>query len=302
MNSSRKPPRQQDVPLHSAGLPGMPEELSSARDTGSSSDERGRAQGKTALPRDVVWADTCAHLQTVTRDIEIRKISTGDVTLPNTKPAGNPVTLIDDDSFSAAQGYVCRGMRTAVLNFANPQRPALGAPLENTQEEDLMRRSDLGLFLYDSLRNLQGNRWYPLHNDELLIASDVTVFKDRFGDAIDPFKVDVISACALVLPKRTRNGEDFARQEDRESMREIIRTIYFAAHSAGADVIVLGAFGCGAFAGPVAAIARILFTEAQTFPFREVVLAVPSRHGMRTYETFDGQLQKLTTARRGSCM
>lgn len=292
MNRSRKPPRQQDVPLHSAGLPGIPEELSSARDTGSSSDERGRAQGKTALPRDVVWADTCAQLQTVTREIEIRKISAREVTLPSANPAANPVALIDDDSFSAAQSYVCRGMRTAVLNFANPYRPALGAPLDITQEEDLIRRSDLGLFLYDSLSNLQGNRWYPLRNDELLLANDVTVFKDRFGHAIDPFKVDVISACALFLPKRTRNGEDFARRADRESTREIIRTIYFAAHSAGADVIVLGAFGCGAFGGPVAAMARMLLTEAQTFPFREVVFAVPSRQGMRTYATFEEQLQK----------
>ncbi|ROV93194.1 hypothetical protein VMCG_08721 [Cytospora schulzeri] len=146
--------------------------------------------------------------------------------------------------------------KVAILNMASPLSPGGGFVNGATsQEEYLCMRTTL----LPSLRD----EFYRLPEVGCVFTPDVLVFRDAEGNDLDKkdrWFVDVISAAMLRLPE-TEVDEDTGRggyvhQKDRELVVDKMRAVMRVAQMRGAQKVVLGAWGCGAYGNPVGEIAR----------------------------------------------
>ena len=177
-------------------------------------------------------------------------------------------------TFEAAEAF--KGMKTAVLNFASATTPGGGVVTgSNAQEESLCRCSGL----YFSLNTPAMNSGFyephfaehnPLHNDDIIYTPSVTVFKSdtampELRPADEWFDVDVITCAAPNLridPSNSYNMGDGdvhveISDEDLQALHEKrLKRILEVALLNGAEAVVLGAFGCGAFANNPEVVAR----------------------------------------------
>lgn len=168
-------------------------------------------------------------------------------------------------TYDAASAY--KGMKTAVHNFASASNPGGGVERgANAQEECLCRCSGLYFNLniramWDGFYRPHRAAHNPIHNDDIIYTPEVTVFKTdtanpELMDEKDWYNVDVITCAAPNLRGNPRNiynngnginrikisnKELFAIQEKR------FRRILDVAAMEEEEVIILGAFGCGAF-------------------------------------------------------
>ena len=153
--------------------------------------------------------------------------------------------------------------RIAVLNFASATDPGGGVTRgASAQEECLCRCSTL----YPVLDTPQLKEAYytpnrskdNLHDDTCIYTPDIVICKtdEDMPKRTDSFvTVDVISCAAPNLratPANIYNHEGkiilhITKDELYELHYERAMHILHAAHSSGADMVVLGAFGCGAF-------------------------------------------------------
>ena len=205
-------------------------------------------------------------------------------------------------SYAAASKYLEYG-KTAVLNFANPVNPGGGAKDgAMAQEECLCRSSNLfscisddgvkdGFYEYH-IKN--GNN---MNSDRIIYTKNVTVFKsdDYIPVLLDEkrwFCVDVITCAAPYL------GE--IEWIDGNVLRNIIKgrikNIFEAAIENRVAVLILGAFGCGAFCNPPELVARafheVIIEEKFRNYFTKIVFAIKAddNKGARNYEAFDKEL------------
>lgn len=172
------------------------------------------------------------------------------------------IEVIVNASFDAAKQYSKLG-KVAVLNFANPHFP--GGGVKNgakAQEECLCRSSNLfpclnaknvydDYYLYN--RNIK-NRFF---SDRLIYTKNVTVFKDdsdvpQLMPQSEWFQVDVITCAAPYIANRKYTNKTVLK----ELFKSRIKNIFESAIDNYVDVLVLGAFGCGAFKNPPAVVAK----------------------------------------------
>ena len=178
-----------------------------------------------------------------------------------------PTTIVVSKkrTFEAAMGY--SGKKVAVLNFASASNPGGGVVNgSSAQEECLCRCSTLYYNLTEDYmwKNFylphrhQGN---PIHNDDLIYTPDVVIFKSdtvypRFMPEAGWKKVNVITCAAPNLRERPSNGFNSGDGNraviisDSELEKIHIkrgRKILEAATANKNEVVILGAFGCGAF-------------------------------------------------------
>ena len=152
--------------------------------------------------------------------------------------------------------------RIAVLNFASATNPGGGVTSgSSAQEESLCRCSTLYpvlnshyLFKNFYLPNRQEHN--PLHNDVVIYSPEIIICKSDDGmyrrlNKEEFVKVDVISAAAPNLRERpTNTGYNAISILDKELYDIHIsrgKQIIEIAMQNNADILVLGAFGCGAF-------------------------------------------------------
>lgn len=203
-------------------------------------------------------------------------------------------------TFAVARKYLHLGKIT-VLNFANPENPGGGVQYgAMAQEECLCRSSNLYPCLcdknvfkdyYEYHRNLK-NTFY---SDRLIYTKDITVFKDDNNiPQILPehmwFTVDVITCAAPYIAKRKYTNSTALLL----LFKSRIKNIFEAARDNKADVIILGAFGCGAFKNPpliVAEAFRQVICEQDYFKcFRKIVFAIkPTGEHCPNLIAFEGQ-------------
>ena len=199
-------------------------------------------------------------------------------------------------TFEAAQDYAKLGEKVAVLNFASSTNPGGGVVNgAGAQEECLCRISTL-YFTLDTDENWK--RFYnphrkartPLHNDDILYTKNITVFKsDTTSPKLLPenewYDVDVITCAAPNLRENPsnrynlgdvnqrlilNNEELYSLHEKRDSR------IFDAAASQNVDVLVLGAFGCGAFMNDPKVVAKVMLSLAKKYAhfFKTIEFAV----------------------------
>lgn len=215
-------------------------------------------------------------------------------------------------TLATARKYLHIG-KTAVLNFANPENPGGGVQYgAMAQEECLCRSSNLYPCLcdasvfndyYEYHRNLK-NTFY---SDRLIYTKDITVFKDDNDiPQILPermwFTVDVITCAAPYIAKRKYTNSTALLL----LFKSRIRNIFEAARDNKADVIILGAFGCGAFKNPpliVAEAFRQVICEQDYFKcFRKIVFAIkPTGEHCPNLNAFTGQFDMYSPDAKERC-
>ncbi len=188
------------------------------------------------------------------------------------KPAQVLVTA--KRSFEAASAY--KGRKVCVHNFASASNPGGGVTRgANAQEECLCRCSGLYFALntpemWDEFYMPHRNAHDPIHNDDIIYTPDVTVFKtDTAAPKLMPesdwYDVNVITCAAPNLrgvPGNIYNPGDGissvkVSDEQLQAIHEKrLRRILDVALMEGNEVVILGAFGCGAFMNNPEVVAR----------------------------------------------
>ena len=216
-------------------------------------------------------------------------------------------------TYEAASAY--KGKKVAVLNFASASNPGGGVVKgASAQEECLCRCSTLFFALSDEkmrdgFYTPHRNAHNPLHNDDIIYTPDVTVFKTdtaspKLMDENDWYKVDVITCAAPNLRNNPTNkynpGDGNAISISDKELMDIhekkLKRILDVAVANGAEVVILGAFGCGAFRNnpvTVAVAARNVLPDYFN-AFETIEYAVYCRDGdERNYEAFYSALAGL---------
>lgn len=209
-----------------------------------------------------------------TEDINIKE----DVSKQNSKKM--EIIVSKKRSFEAASAY--KDKKVCVHNFASASNPGGGVTKGAfAQEECLCRISTLYPCISDGKTKaafhdyhrslLMGEVMTPLYNDDCIYTPGVVVFKrDEESPALMPesnwYTVDVITCAAPNLrsiPSNRMNsgaGKRKAPQILVEELKEIhkkrMRRILDLAKKNGAEVVILGAFGCGAFQNPPEVVAE----------------------------------------------
>ena len=187
-------------------------------------------------------------------------------------------------SFEAAKAF--KSMKVAVLNYANNHSIG-GAPyLSGAQEESLCRCSTLlpclqameKPFYQKHIDMYNKGQMDNMGNADLIYTPDVLVFKTdvrtepiypQMMDSESWYTANVITCAAPVLSdpeKRPENYEDI--------MRARIRKILDVAAKEGNEVIILGAWGCGAFQNPIAIVSKLFVECLKDYHFPIVVFAL----------------------------
>ncbi|MFR6466756.1 MAG: TIGR02452 family protein [Ruminococcus sp.] len=179
-------------------------------------------------------------------------------------------------SFEAASEYAREGKKVCVLNFASATNPGGGVTRGSTaQEECLCRCSTLYPCLNnDKMRQLFYNPHRkaenPLYNDDCIYTPDVTVFKTDTSVRKnwlrkDWYRVDVLTCAAPNLRRKPSNsmnphaGKTAAKIRNSDLYDLLVKRItriFQVAIANGTEILVLGAFGCGAFCNPPMIVAR----------------------------------------------
>ena len=114
----------------------------------------------------------------------------------------------------------------------------------------------------------------PLHNDDCIYTPGVVVFKSDLGrprllPEAEWYTVNVLTCAAPNLRERPSNGMnsgdgDVAVRIGREDLQRLhekrMRRVLEIASATGNAVVILGAFGCGAFRNPPEVVAQAMKT------------------------------------------
>ncbi len=168
-------------------------------------------------------------------------------------------------TYEAAGGY--KGQSVAVLNFASASNPGGGVIHGSSAQEECLCRCSTLYFNLNEKTNWE--KFYlphrraanPLHNDDIIYTPDIVIFKSdtaypKLLPEADWQKVNVITCAAPNLreqPSNLYNNGDGntsinISDADLQALHEKRgRRILDVAAANKNDVLILGAFGCGAF-------------------------------------------------------
>lgn len=173
-------------------------------------------------------------------------------------------------SYEAASAY--KDQKVCVHNFASATTPGGGVVKgSGAQEECLCRTSTLYFCIntqdmWDGFYNPHRRDLDNIHNGDLIYTPNVFVIK---SDTAQPkrlqekdwYKVDVITLAAPKLRGGARHGEKPRSVTDKELL-EIhetrMRRFCDVAKANDVEVLILGAFGCGAYMNPVNVVAQAM--------------------------------------------
>lgn len=207
------------------------------------------------------------------------------------------LVLTKERTFQAAEKYVrnpCyQGKRICVLNFASSMNPGGGVVRgASAQEESLCRCSTL-YFCLDAVRDTfylpHRNGLSFLHNDDVIYTPRVTVFKSDVAKPSplaekDWYQVDVISCAAPNLHRYFGQLLKVLGTEEKpaiscEHLFQIhtkrLSRILDVAVQQQVDVMILGAFGCGAFMNDPEVVSKAMVQVAREYAHCFKVIEFP---------------------------
>ena len=144
----------------------------------------------------------------------------------------------------------------------------------------------------------------PLYNDDLLYTPGVVVFKtdtsapERMEEK-DWYQVDIITCAAPNLRKKPSNAMNpsagnapvkISEKALYELQMQRLERVFQAAASNEAEVLILGAFGCGAFCNPPRIVARAFRSVQEKYAsyFETIEYAVfCGRNNTQNYDAFN---------------
>lgn len=225
------------------------------------------------------------------------------------KTVDTVVSVTGERSYQAAMRLRAESAdaRIAVMNFANAFHPGGGVKKgSSAQEESLCRTSTLYPLLYrrtlrDSFYKHHYDRNTPKASDSLIYTEGVIICKSdedlpKRLPKEEWVKVDVITVAAPDLRSKSNQHAPLVAGGTYMNDAELFgyhvkRAIHVLTCAAAkrAEVLVLGAFGCGAFQNNPEVVARAYKTALAEFPkvFKKIVFAVYCPPGgSANYEAF----------------
>lgn len=218
-------------------------------------------------------------------------------------------------TLEASEVYAKKGKKVCILNFASATNPGGGVVHgSSAQEEAICRCSTLYSCL--SIKEMWNQFYYPhrnadnpLYNNDCIFTPMVKVFK---GDTNFPellpeaewWEVDVITCAAPNLRKVPSNHmnpnagskkAEISYQELKELHTSRINRIFEVAIANKAEILILGAFGCGAFCNPPELVAEVFaeFTEKYRDCFDVIEYAVfHTERETENYKAFKNAMRR----------
>ena len=208
---------------------------------------------------------------------EMRSVYYRDVPLP--PPPAQPLAwqahMQRTDAVTAILSH--RRQRVCALNFANAMVPGGGYILGgNAQEEALCRAS----LLYYTIRAVtpfyRRNRLHilPDYTDGIILSKDVPVIRNADGERLsEPMVCDFITCPAV---NRVFARYLFSGARIKAVMERRIARIIALACTVQPEVLILGAFGCGAFGNRREDVYPMFARALGPSPDCEVIFADPA--------------------------
>lgn len=165
-------------------------------------------------------------------------------TLNNALHSQTRVQVSNETTLQASWRLVQAGRRPIALNFANGVHPGGGfLSGARAQEEVLCRSSALYLTLVDdAMYEHHRRRPKPDSSDWVIYSPDVPVFRTDEGIELGrPWLLSLLTSAAPYAPA-------IGQPESADILRKRIRRVLAVASAYGYETLVLGAWGCGAFA------------------------------------------------------
>ncbi len=176
-------------------------------------------------------------------------------------------------TLAVAEARVAQGYRVAILNFASAISPG-GGWLDGAraQEESLARSSTLVHALRDDATYANSSHeTNPFYDDTVIVTPNVPFFRQHNGNILDkPWQADVIT-CAAVMADAVRRYMPMRAGEIGPTMRQRTEKVFRIATTLDADILILGAWGCGAFGNAPEEIAQIMYDTMQIVDMRRFV-------------------------------
>lgn len=201
-----------------------------------------------------------------------------------------PVNIVVSKKRSLEAAGAYRGKRVCVHNFASATNPGGGvARGSSAQEEAICRCSTLYPNLiemradfYDKHRQLlKEGKLDAVYNDDCIYTPGVIVFKtdtqnpEKMPEQ-DWYTVDIITCAAPNLREKPSNamnpgsGSRAVKLSEEQLLslhkKRMIRILSIARNKK-AEVVVLGAFGCGAFCNPPEVVAEAMAQAVKEFQY-----------------------------------
>lgn len=177
-------------------------------------------------------------------------------------------------TLEAASAYAHAGKKTCILNFASATHPGGGVVSGSSAQEECLCRCST---LYFSLDIPEMKRCFyrphieaedSLYNDDciytlgvLAVKSDID-FPERLPES-EWYPVNVITCAAPNL--RGVPASFVTTEKLRPLFESRIRRIFEVAAWGQNEVLILGAFGCGAFCNPPELVAEVFHTVMQEY-------------------------------------
>ena len=210
-------------------------------------------------------------------------------------------------SLEAAEPYAKQGKKVCVLNFASASNPGGGVVNGSSAQEECICRCTT---LYPCLNiSAMWDAFYmphrkannPLYNNDCIYTPDVCVFKSdtNFPEPLPQeewWKVNILTCAAPNLRERPSNAMNpnagttaakISATELEKLLTSRIRRIFEVAVANGNEVLILGAFGCGAFRNPPEIVARVFYSVMQEYLDRFDVIEYAVYHTERELANFE---------------
>lgn len=240
-------------------------------------------------------------------------LETDEISVPDKDRYKNTAEVIVSKKRTLEAASVYNGLNICVHNFASATNPGGGVVRgSSAQEECLCRCSTLYFNLnspdmwagFYTPHRMEHN---PIHNDDCIYTPDVVVIKTDTANPIlmpenEWYKVNMITCAAPNLREKPSNmmnsGDGDERVEITDDQLLAIHEKRFTrildiALTNNNDVVILGAFGCGAFEnnpGVVAAAAKNV-VKKYMYAFRVIEFAVYcSPRDSHNYDVFNSVL------------
>lgn len=191
-----------------------------------------------------------------------------------------------------ARERVRQGYRVAMLHFVIPPSRTQTNIARPTQSDSLMRSTSLAHCIDTSVWTTTS----PFYDDTVIVTPQVPVFRDHSGDLLSaPWQGGVVHAVAVDAHEvRQRMPEREA--EIPQVMIQRAQRVLLAAATMRANVLVLGAWGCGTAghdAAVMAAIWQVAITQAKVRMLGIIDFAIADiKPGRPTFTSFSQRLHQ----------
>lgn len=190
------------------------------------------------------------------------------------------VYVYNQTALTVARERVRQGYRVAMLHFVSSPYQRRTEIVRPTQSDSLMCASSLAYCLQDTT-------WAdatPFYDDSVVVTPQMPIFRDHGGDLLmEPWQCSVVHAVAINVHEVRQQQPEHAA-EIPQLMVQRAQRIIRAAATTRANVLVLGAWGCGRAGHDAAVMAAIwqvalMHVKAQTFGIVDFAVAdvKPSR-------------------------